>query len=309
MKKTIIAAAVAAVVAAPAAFADVSISGNVNMELQDKDATTGWGNSTNTDLVFKASEDLGNGMKAGMKYHLFHDDGGNAVADTTVNLSGDFGSINAGRQESMNMAYFHGFAAGDAAHDMTLEDTNGQQARTNGVIYTSPSMNGLTVAAGFSAGGQVIASGAADTTETDDVDGTDLMVKYTNGGLTVALGRTEQKGSIADAEITNIAASYKMGDLQVAVLNRDVDNGRKASNAATDTTTSGTNELTTVSLTYTMGANTIYAGVTDSDDAQDGDTVVSLNHAMSKRTSVYVGFKDDDSAGDTNTLVGIKHSF
>jgi len=49
MKKTIIAAAVASVVAAPAAFADVSISGNVNMELQDKDATTGWGNSTNTD--------------------------------------------------------------------------------------------------------------------------------------------------------------------------------------------------------------------------------------------------------------------
>jgi predicted porin len=307
MKKTIIAAAVAAAVAAPAAFADVSISGNVNMELQDKDATTGWGNSTNTDLVFKASEDLGNGMKAGMKYHLFNDDGGNSVADTTVNLSGDFGSINAGRQESMNMAYFHGFAAGDAAHDMTLEDSNGQQARSNAVIYTSPSMNGLTVAAGFSAGGQVLANGAADATETDDIDGTDLMVKYTNGGLTVALGRTEQKGTAADAEITNIAASYKMGDLKVAVLNRDVENGRKA--AAGDSTTAGTNELTTVSLTYTMGANTIYAGITDSDDAQDGDTVVTLNHAMSKRTSVYVGFKDDDSAGDTNTLVGIKHSF
>jgi len=309
MKKTIIASAIAAVVAAPAAFADVSISGNVNMELQDKDATTGWGNSTNTDLVFKASEDLGNGMKAGMKYHLFNDDGGNSVADTTVNLSGDFGSINAGRQETMNMAYFHGFAAGDAAHDMTLEDSNGQQARGNAVIYTSPSMNGLTVAVGAVVGGGVIADGSTDSSETDNIDTTDFMAKYSNGPLTVAVGQTTQKGSIADAEITNIAASYKMGDLKVAVLNRDVENGREASDSSSNTSTSGTNELTTVSLTYTMGANTIYAGVTDSDDAQDGDTVVTLKHAMSKRTSVYVGFKDDDSAGDTNTLVGIKHSF
>ena len=52
MKKTIIASAIAAVVAAPAAFAEVKISGNVNMELLDQDATTGWDNSTNTDLVF-----------------------------------------------------------------------------------------------------------------------------------------------------------------------------------------------------------------------------------------------------------------
>ena len=307
MKKTIIASAIAAVVAAPAAFADVSISGNVNMELQDKDATTGWGNSTNTDLVFKASEDLGNGMKAGMKYHLFNDDGGNKVADTTVSLSGDFGSINAGRQENFNMAFFHGFAAGDAAHDMTLEDTNGQVGRMNSIEYVSPNMNGLVIGLEAGVGGGVLATGDADTTETDNVDMTDVMVKYTNGPLLVAFGQSTQNGTDADAEVTSIAASYKMGDLKVAVMNRDVDNGRKTSTSATNT--AGTNELTTFSATYTMGANTLYVGTTDSDDAQDGDTVVSLKHSLSKRTSVYVALKDDDSAGNTDTLVGIKHSF
>jgi len=299
MKKTIVAAAVAALVAAPAAFADVSISGNVNMEIQDVDASTGWGNSTNTDLVFKASEDLGNGMKAGMKYHTFNDDGGNSVADTSVFVSGDFGTVTAGRMETQNMAYFHGFAAGDAAHDMTLEDTNGQQSRGNAVQYVSPSFNGLTIGVQT-----VIAQGAAVGTDTSNVDTTDLMVKYTNGPLTVAFGDTTQKGS-TDAEVQNIAVAYSMGDLTLKVLNRDVDNGVVAGSGST----AGTNEMTTVSATYKMGSNTIYAGVTDSDDGQNDDWVISAAHNMSKRTSVYVAFKNDESDDNTDTLIGMKHSF
>jgi predicted porin len=331
MKKTIIASAIAAVVAAPAAIAEVKISGNVNMELLDQDAASGWDNSTNTDLVISGSEDLGNGMKAGFKYHLFHDDGAsttittssatavfatttanaslttetfvtsasvsNKVADLTVFLSGDFGKINAGRQENFNMAYFHGFAAGDAAHDITLEDVNGQQSRMNSVEYTSPNMNGLTI--GLEAG---IDAGMANSgTDTDNMDMTDVMVKYSNGPLTVAAGKTTHKGgTAADEEVTNIAASYKMGDLKLAVLDRDVDN----SDAGT-----ANNEMTTFSATYSMGANTLYVGVTDSDDAQDGDYVVSLKHSLSKRTSVYVVAKNDDSDNNTDTLVGIKHSF
>ena len=62
MKKTIIAASVAALVAAPAAFADVKIGGNVIQEFISDDAT---GNSDNgltsaaaVDLVFSVSEDL-----------------------------------------------------------------------------------------------------------------------------------------------------------------------------------------------------------------------------------------------------------
>jgi len=302
MKKTIIASAIAAVVAAPAAFADVTISGNVNMEILDQDATTGWDNSTNTDLVFKASEDLGNGMKAGIKYHLFNDDGGNSVADTSVNLSGDFGSINAGRQESVNMAYFHGFAAGDAAHDMTLEDTNGMQGRLNAVAYTTPSMNGFSVTAVAGIGAGMANSG----TDTDNVDATEIVAKYSNGPLTVAVGQTKHKGgTAADEEVTNIAASYKMGDLKVSVLNRDVENSDGSGTGGT----SGDNEMTTVAINYTMGSNSLYAGVTDSDDNQDGDWVVSLKHSLSKRTSVYVAAKNDDSDSNTDTLVGIKHSF
>jgi predicted porin len=304
MKKTIIASAIAAVVAAPSAFADVSIAGMVNMERLDNGAGTGANFSTNTDLVFTASEDLGNGMKAAMKYHYTNDDGGmttaQAVADTSVTLSGDFGALTVGRMETINQSYFHPFAAGDAAHDMTLEDANGQQGRVNAVAYASPSFNGLTVM-----GALVQMTAGTQGVDTNDTDATEIAAKYSNGGLTVAAGRTIHKGSVADETITNIAASYNMGDLTFAILNRDVEDDGNVLNAD--------NELTTVSVKYAMGSNTLYAGFNDSDDGQDGDYVVSFAHNLSKRTSAYVAYKHDDTpaAGldEGQTLIGLQHTF
>jgi len=329
MKKTIIASAVAAAVSAPAAFADVSISGMVNPEFSDSDATTGYAASVNTDLVFKGSEDLGNGLKASFKYHLFHDDGAsttlstttatinnvgtattiassqtvvssasvaNKVADLSVSLSGDFGTITAGRFETFNMAYFHGKADMDPSHDITLEDTLGQQGRVNGSLaYVSPSFNGLTV--GVST---LMGAGMADSgTDTSNTDGSEYMVKYTNAGLELSAGKTTHKGAAADEEVINMYAGYNMGDLKVGVLHRDVEND---DGGATD------NKSTTYNVAYTMGANTVSFGLLDSDDARDGDSVIALKHAMSKNVSAYIAQKNDDD-GDDTTLIGVKYGF
>jgi len=329
MKKTIIASAVAAAVSAPAAFADVSISGMVNPEFSDSNATTGYAASVNTDLVFKGSEDLGNGLKASFKYHLFHDDGAsttlstttatindvgtattiassqtvvssasvaNKVADLSVSLSGDFGTITAGRFETFNMAYFHGKADMDPSHDITLEDTLGQQGRVNGSLaYVSPSFNGLTV--GVST---LMGAGMADSgTDTSNTDGSEYMVKYTNAGLELSAGKTTHKGAAADEEVINVYAGYNMGDLKVGVLHRDVEND---DGGATD------NKSTTYNVAYTMGANTVSFGLLDSDDARDGDSVIALKHAMSKNVSAYIAQKNDDD-GDDTTLIGVKYGF
>jgi len=329
MKKTIIASAVAAAVSAPAAFADVSISGMVNPEFSDSDATTGYAASVNTDLVFKGSEDLGNGLKASFKYHLFHDDGAsttlstttatinnvgtattiassqtvvssasvaNKVADLSVSLSGDFGTITAGRFETFNMAYFHPKADMDPSHDITLEDTLGQQGRVNGSLaYVSPSFNGLTV--GVST---LMGAGMADSgTDTSNTDGSEYMVKYTNAGLELSAGKTTHKGAAADEEVINMYAGYNMGDLKVGVLHRDVENDN---GGATD------NKSTTYNVAYTMGANTVSFGLLDSDDARDGDSVIALKHAMSKNVSAYIAQKNDDD-GDDTTLIGVKYGF
>ena len=322
MKKTIIASAVAAAVAAPAAFADVKISGMVNPEFSDSNASTGYDASVNTDLVISGSEDLGNGLKASFKYHLFHDDGAsttisttstvvtaaevgatsldtvlnsasvsNKVADLSVALSGDFGAVKLGRFETHNMAYFHGKADLDPSHDITLEDTNGTQSRDNGGIEYTGNFNGVTVVAGM----HVDAGDGNSGTDDEDADITDIAIKYSINGLTVAAGQTVHKSSAADEEVTNLFAEYKMGDLTVRALNREVEG-------------SATNDLTTVGAAYKMGANTIAYSVTDSDDAQDGDSVLSVSHAMSKNTNVYIARKNDDDGEDT-TLIGMKVKF
>jgi len=73
MKKTLIASAVAAVVAAPAAFADVTISGQINQEFYDAGGDTQ--SDLNSDIVFSGKEDLGNGVTANWKIHTFMDNG------------------------------------------------------------------------------------------------------------------------------------------------------------------------------------------------------------------------------------------
>jgi predicted porin len=303
MKKNLIAAAVAAAVAAPAAFAadSVSISGMVNPEFSNSDAvTTGTSGSVNTDLVFKASTDLGNGMKASMKYHLYHDDGAyTGVADESVALSGGFGTLVAGRFETFNMAYFHPKADMDPSHDITLEDSLGQQSRANGSLaYVTPSMGGFT--AGIAT---LSSAGMADSgTDTSDVDGQEFMVKYANAGLELAAGQTQHDGVAADEKVTNVYAGYKMGDMKVGILYRDVENDNGSTAATAD------NKSTTANVAYTMGANTLSLGYLNSDDARDGDYVVALKHSMSKNVNAYVAYKGDDDS-DNTTLVGIKYAF
>ena len=57
MKKTIIAASIAAVVAAPAAFADVKISGQINQEFFQTDAD-GYTDVTDKDLASDRNTDI-----------------------------------------------------------------------------------------------------------------------------------------------------------------------------------------------------------------------------------------------------------
>jgi hypothetical protein len=309
MKKTIIAAAVAAVVAAPAAFADVTVSGQVGYEIYDNDDSAGTQSQAMNDLVFTASEDLGNGMKASIKYHIFNDmnaDATNAAAtaNTTVALSGDFGTIMGGRFETQNNAYFHNFADLGQSHSLNVEDANGSVSRDRGAgfEYTSPSFNGVTVVLAAQQTNADASGANSDDSGTADNDITDITVKYSNGPLTVAVGQFnyDDTAAAADVKVTNIGMKYTMGDLTVAVLNRDVENS--GGNTATD------NEMTTFGAQYNMGANSIAVGLVDSDDGQDGDHLITLTHNLSKSTKVYLQAKNDDSGNDT-TLIGLNKKF
>jgi len=307
MKKTIIAAAVAASFVAPVAMAEVTISGMINPEFIDKqdqgfepgttaDAETG----VNTDIVISASEDLGNGLKVTGKYHQFVDTGAltaatqsgaaaTSNADMSVTLSGDFGSVTMGRFESFTESKMDAFMSIDASHDLDLEDNTNQVSRSNGQIaYVSPSMNGLSVS---------VMTGAVEGKK--DLSGmVDAMVQYSNNGLTIAAAQMDVDGG---QKINSLAAAYKMGDLEVRVSNRTSDGSDGVED--TDTTMYG--------VKYTMGANTLAVATRDSDytSVVADATIYSASHALSKNTNVYVTVVDSDTNADDATGFGIAYKF
>jgi predicted porin len=303
MKKTIVAAAIAAVVSAPA-MADVSISGFANQEFTDKDGSTGWGASGfNADVVIKATEDLGNGMKATAKIHQFtdtdnstnsslSDSAGGNTADLSVTVSGDFGSITAGRFEPASEGVIDAFLNIDGSHDLDLENaTENAIGRTNnGLAYTSPSMNGFTVSLGNFA--------SASSTNDKDFDGaSEIFVKYSNGPLMVMANSTEVDGG---AEIQAIAASYKMGDLEVRAMERSSNSGTAG---AADI------DLTFIGAKYTMGNNTFAIGTADSDTNSKDTDIISVTHNLSKNTSIYIVQENVDAADSDRTTFGIAQKF
>jgi len=325
MKKTIIASAVAAAVAAPAAFADVKIGGMVNPEMVMGESTDEL--RVQTDLVFSGSEDLGNGLKASFKYHLVNDtadsttaadagtqvlsvtagaagaDGiptvthtvnssaevngdttvGDSVADLTVTLSGDFGSIAVGRQEGFAEGVGDAFYNIDAAHELDLELGDSVYTRKNGSIkYVSPSFNGLKVGVN-----SVELAGDTDSQ-------TELMAQYSNNGLGVTLISSDNDNSANDYQIVNV--SYKMGDLELRASAREY----------------GNEDTTMIGAKYSMGANTIAIGSTNNDTSTNDETIVSASHSLSKNTSVYVVFSDAETAAGADndtTIVGLRQKF
>jgi predicted porin len=297
MKKTIIASAIAAVVAAPAAFADVKISGQINAEIFDNNGANGYQMDENSDVKISGSEDLGNGMKAFFTLNASPDAGGTAGIgedDRYVGISGDFGTVTLGRFENLLTSKISTFVDNDAADSLTVELTgfgSSSSRAQEGVRYDSPNMNGFSVSAEGYMNGQ-----GTQATATSNFDTVNVMASYSNAGLTVSVGKSSQEDAAED--LTVIGAKYSMGDLSAAVV-------------MTDSDVAATGKATVGGVTYTMGANQVVVNHVFNDDATsstDGDTLVTLKHSLSKATNVYVGFKSDDNSEDT-TLIGMKHSF
>ena len=209
MKKTMIAMAVAGVVAAPIASADVKISGVVEQTFTDtENDTNGMDTSTFNMLNVTASEDLGNGMTAFAKYNHLTTAGtntGETNGDQVVGISGDFGTVVAGTMED--------FTEGKLAAMMTMEgnpsvELDGNSKRTaGGLAYITPTVSGFHAGVAGYAG-----SGAVDT---DSFDAVDVAIFYDNGPLSIKVAQeTENKGanatttySTANSETTGAATA------------------------------------------------------------------------------------------------------
>jgi len=300
MKKTIVAAAVAAVIAAPAAFADIKISGQITAEMNDTSGSD-LALVEATDIVISGSEDLGNGMKVSFKMAGSPDamTAGQSTAagaigedDRFVTLSGDFGSVQLGRYEQLVSADGSDVANSLSSSEvLSVEEKTNAGARGNqGVRYSSPSFNGVTV----KVGGMMDAKDSSTDT-TKDFGSSEYQIKYSNAGLMVSYTSESDDVNAKDTDV--IAVKYTMGDITVAVTDYD--------------TTGTTTDATIVGAKYTMGNNSIAGAYVTSHGtvANEGDFILKATHAMSKSTSAWVGYENDDSSSNDTVVVGLKHAF
>lgn len=323
MKKSVIALSVAAAIVAPAAIAEVSISGWVAQEfVTDSDDTgtadDGLESHSDVGLVFEGSEDLGNGMKAFAVIERETDDAQSGVGDQIVGLEGSFGTLVMGNMEDFSEGHIASMASVDSSDALSVEPNGASdtEASTGGVAYVSPSMNGFQVGiAGYALSG--------GTPNDDKFDAVDMMLAYSAGGITVKVAResVNQAAAIGDKKTTSFGAEYKTGPFRVVAVRQSVDNA----------TTTGTGAAATANLdldgwmigaNYTMGNNKFGIGYMNDEKRDVGATtntknkryILDFTHNMSKRTKIYVTYQDNDNTTTgavdaSNLAVGMKHSF
>jgi predicted porin len=314
MKKTLIAAGIAAVMAAPVAMAEVSVGGMVKWTINnggsstaDSEASTAGEAATtmNSDnqLDFKASEDLGNGLTAFAQISLNVDTSNTAAEDdqkdAKAGIKGAFGTVVYGRMETLTegvvSAKMDDGASAHVNQSDNLESNITGVGRETAVAYISPTYNGVH----FAVAGTVI--DARSDTFTDK----EILVAYDNGPLSLIGSYADLVlggGAAQNSDVATLTASYTLGDAKLTAqwIDRD-SNGSTSLNDETDTM---------VRLDYKMGNNTLLLGHKSADAANGDVSIVKLTHNFSKTTSVYAGTRLVDATGeDDDVFVGAMHKF
>jgi predicted porin len=303
MKKSLIALAVAGALTAPmVAQADATLYGSmrvlvVDEDTQDLDVADG-----TSRIGIKGDVDLGiDGVKGiyNFETRLRADNGTFAGDNTTTNnarlsnigITGDFGTALAGKQYAPHWLWTS--AVTDATwNDAIIGTIRESILRPNSTLaYISPNMSG------FQAALAVVADSGLNAGE--DVDYTNIAVKYAANGLHLALSHVDDGGANSQDQL-GVAASYTMDAFKFSARYQEEDNtnGNAGALAGTDT------ETTQVGVAYTMGATTLQARFTniDIDNGADADQwAVGVQQMLGSQGRVFLEYADAETgfAGST----------
>jgi predicted porin len=299
MKKSLIALAVAGALTAPmVAQADATLYGSmrvlvVDEDTQDLDVADG-----TSRIGIKGDVDLGiDGVKGiyNFETRLRADNGTFAGDNTTTNnarlsnigITGDFGTALAGKQYAPHWLWTS--AVTDATwNDAIIGTIRESILRPNSTLaYISPNMSG------FQAALAVVADSGLNAGE--DVDYTNIAVKYAANGLHLALSHVDDGGANSQDQL-GVAASYTMDAFKFSARYQEEDNtnGNAGALAGTDT------ETTQVGVAYTMGATTLQARFTniDIDNGADADQwAVGVQQMLGSQGRVFLEYADVGSNG------------
>ncbi|MCP5304836.1 MAG: porin [Chromatiaceae bacterium] len=327
-KKLIAAAIVAAVVAAPAAFADSVVYGraHVSVDMNDEesfgDKDNYEVNSRSSRLGFKGSEDLGNGLKAIYQFEFgidVDDNAGiNGGRNTFVGLAGDWGTFLVGKHDTPQKVAFYAAGnerLGDSIVDLNLRNCDFSRQGSapigvfhecradNAIAYVSPSFGGFSVA------GAVVPGEATDGDSADLNDAYSVGAMFSSNGLRASVGYTDYNDlpGATDVDVLQVGASMTMNAFSIGAQYETSD-------------LDGTDyDAWAVTGKFTFGNNAVSVLYTDSDMEDTYDTSgwgLAAEHNFSKRTKVYAAYAsaEQDNEGGSSTdddvfSLGMIHDF
>jgi hypothetical protein len=199
--------AIATVMSASAAYADVSLSGAMAGHIKSGDSTTGVDHGVSTSSIYVSySTTLDNGMD--MSAGFSSTGGGN---NYSIGIDTGMGSLNFGETHSSAVDMYDGMPAGvnTISSTASLGDYNdGDTQEDMGIRYTSPSI------AGFNIG---LSSGDNNTTDRT----TSIAVKGSIGPVGIAAGKVDQQGTAGDD--TFMTLGYSVAGVSLGYGNYDSD--------------------------------------------------------------------------------------
>jgi len=331
MKKHLIAAAVAAAVAVPAA-AQVTMTGVLDLSPHSERKTTvgatsvklagtgnenAMGHAAGSRINFNMTEDLGGGLRVDglLRLRYGSSEGTTGAADDySLRLSGGFGALRLGRFTGFvgNIEAMSGaFAASTTA--------GGIGANASDFIGGSMSTNAATIAA--NTGAIAKAAAAAGAGGFDDTTGLIQYVSPSFSGVQVTLdlqNRSQDESTNAgkvQVKQTGIGVSYTAGPLQVqaATSDRSVQGvlalparaGAAAATAAAEAAAAAKAEIHWIGANYNFGPATVFAArATREDKGIDGALTddITLNMVgIQVRQGAFTIFASMYDGDDKNT--------
>jgi hypothetical protein len=284
--KKIIAAAVATAFVAPAFAADVTISGESEMQYVSTTGTTDSATNADNIVTISASEEI-DGISVSTDIVLDQDevyDAGTAGDGSTVTISangvtlsmGDVSGAMDAVGDYTDIAPAYGTFAGDGADHsflVTLPSINGltvyaSHSPTTGFDGSTADSTGFGAKFGFS-GGEIYFGTQEDT----DSKWNSYGAKYSTQGLTIAYEKgADDAGSSADIKYTGLAAMYSMGDIVLGVEQQETK--------------------------------------TDGSDATVDDTVTFIEYNLGSNVDIYISSRSSNVSGTADgTTVGVEYVF
>jgi len=296
MKKTLVALAV---LAAGAASAQVTITGNYTFGYQQVTGGDGGLVTDTANVQFSAKEDLGNGLTASAKVtaaNLARSTDKVGGEDAAVTLAGGFGSVELSSKETGNgtggawIAPGYGLDGGNLFAAATPKDR---------ITYKAPAMGafGLAIAYTDRANGAAVGGGGTTGTVTSQNYAT-IGLTYADGPLSLGLTYAtfmHRNLPAAKSQGFTLASAYDAGVAKVAL---SIDKSNTDAQAAYAFGVSAP-----LSSAFTVGLN--YG----SDYTGDKGYTVGANYALSKTVNVGVSTKDLGGANGKAFRVLVGKSF